>query len=141
MSVPTDAGLADDAYLRLVFTEAGDIRAICHLGRTVNRRLRTALAFRDRCCVVPGCRSAHALEIDHVLPLESGGATTLDNLALLCRHHHRLKTYDGWVLERHGPSDADPRWSFTPHPAFGQEPGLGLDRPDNRDRPEAVPRT
>ena len=128
VSVPAVAGLADDAYLRLVFTEAGDIRAICHLGRTVNRRLRTALAFRDRCCVVPGCRASHALEIDHVLPLESGGATTLDNLALLCRHHHRLKTYDGWVLERHGPSDEDPRWSFTPQPAFGQEPDLGADR-------------
>jgi len=65
-----------------------------------------------------------------------------------------LQTYDGWVLERHGPSDADPRWSFTPPPPFGQEPDLGLDRKsddhdtdtdtDNRtlfDRPpEVVPR-
>jgi hypothetical protein len=58
--------------------------------------------------------------------------TTLDNLALLCRHHHRLKTYDGWVLARHGPSDADPRWSFTPQPPFGQEPDPGPDRiPDD----------
>ena len=61
--------------------------------------------------------------------MEFGGATTLDNLALLCTHHHRLKSYDGWVLERHGPGDADPQWSFTPQPPFGQEPDLGLDRP------------
>jgi len=58
-----------------------------------------------------------------------------DSLALLCTHHHRLKTYDGWILERTGPTDQDPRWTFTPQPPFGQEPGLGLDRPDH-DRPD-----
>jgi len=39
------------------------------------------------------------------------------------------------VLARHGPTDEDPQWSFTPEPAFGQEPGLGIDKP-----PEPVPR-
>ena len=126
--VPLARALAVDSFLHLVFTEAGDIRAVAHRGRTINATLRTALAFRDRCCVVPGCTMPYGLEIDHVAPLEFGGVTTLDNLALLCRHHHRLKTYDGWVLERHGPSDADPQWSFTPQPPFGQEPDLGLDR-------------
>jgi len=127
--VPVATGLVDDAFLALVFTEAGDIRAVSHLGRTINRRLRTALAVRDRRCVVPGCPVAYGLEIDHVHPLESGGRTELSNLALLCHHHHRMKTYDGWVLERTGPTDEDPRWRFTPQPPFGQEPGLGLDRP------------
>ena len=139
--VPVAASLVDDAFVALVFTEAGDIRAVSHRGRTVNATLRTALALRDRHCVVPGCGVAYALEIDHVHPLERGGRTELDNLALLCRHHHRLKTYDGWTLERTGPTDEDPGWSFTPLPPFGQEPDLGLDRPDDRDRPEAVPRT
>ena len=127
--VPLARALAVDSYLTFVFTEAGDIRAVAHLGRTINAKLRTALTFRDRCCVVPGCGMPYGLEIDHVHPMALGGVTTLDNLALLCAHHHRLKTYDGWVLERHGPSDADPRWSFTPQPPFGQEPDLGLDRP------------
>jgi hypothetical protein len=127
--------LLDDAFLALVFTEAGDIRSVAHRGRTINAHLRTALVFRDRCCVVPGCRVAYGLEIDHVRSLESGGDTRLDNLALLCRHHHRMKTYDGWTLERTGPTDEDPEWSFTPLPPFGQEPDLGLDRP-----PEPVPR-
>jgi len=133
--VATVTGLMDDAFLALVFTEAGDIRSVSHLGRTINQHLRTGLAFRDRCCVVPGCGVAYGLEIDHVVPMEEGGVTALGNLALLCRHHHRLKTYDGWVLARHGPTDADPGWTFTPQPPFGQEPGLGIDRP-----PEAVPR-
>ena len=153
--VPLARALAVDSFLSVVFTEAGDIRAVAHLGRTINATLRTALTFRDRCCVVPGCAMPYGLEIDHVAPLAFGGVTTLDNLALLCTHHHRLKTYDGWVLERHGPSDADPRWSFTPQPPFGQEPDLGLDRkPDDPDPdpdpghrtlfdrpPEVVPRT
>ena len=141
--VPLARALAVDSFLALVFTEAGDIRAVRHLGRTINATLRTALAFRDRGCVVPGCAMPYGLEIDHVHPVALGGPTALDNLALLCRHHHRLKTYDGWVLERHGPSDEDPGWSFSPPPAFGQEPDLGLDRPDatpmptsrRRDRP------
>ena len=133
--------LLDDAFLALVFTEAGDIRSVAHRGRTINRHLRTALVFRDRCCVVPGCRVAYGLEIDHVKPLESGGDTRLDNLALLCRHHHRLKTYDGWDLARTGPTDEDPRWCFTPQAPFGQEPDLGLDRPpDPPDPPEPIPR-
>ena len=133
--VPLARALAVDSFLSVVFTEAGDIRAVAHRGRTINATLRTALTFRDRCCVVPGCAMPYGLEIDHVTPMEFGGMTTLDNLALLCTHHHRLKTFDGWVLERHGPSDADPQWSFTPQPPFGQEPDLGLDRKPHDRKP------
>jgi hypothetical protein len=138
--VPVDVvrSLVDDAYLACVFTESGDIRAVSHLGRTINAHLRTALAFRDVGCVVPGCGVGYSLEIDHVHPLEHGGATELDNLALLCSHHHRMKTYEGWTLERTGPSDADPGWTFTPQPPFGQEPDLGADI--GKRLPEPVPR-
>ena len=138
--VPVDVvrSLIDDAYLACVFTESGDIRAVSHLGRTINAHLRTALAFRDGGCVVPRCGVAYSLEIDHVHPLEHGGATELDNLALLCHHHHRMKTYEGWTLERTGPTDEDPGWTFTPQPPFGQEPDLGLDI--GKLLPEPVPR-
>ncbi len=145
-TVPVEVvrGLVDDAFLACVFTEAGDIRAVAHLGRTINRHLRTALAFRDRYCVVPGCQVAYSLEIDHVVPLESGGDTRLDNLALLCRHHHRLKTYEGWILERNGPTDEDPGWPFTPAAALrpGARPGARPGRRPGRDPsdPRPVPR-
>ena len=138
--VPVVQSLVDDSFLACVFTEAGDIRAVAHLGRTINQHLRTALALRDRGCVVPGCGVTYSLEIDHVLPLESGGDTRLDNLAILCRHHHRMKTYAGWTLARTGPTDEDPGWTFTPLPPFGQEPDLGLDRPQTGDRPDALDR-
>ncbi len=115
--------LASDSFLRLVYHRAGDIRAISHLGRTVNRRLRTALAHRDRCCVVPGCGVPFGLEIDHVVPFALGGPTELSNLALLCHHHHYLKTYEGWTLERSGTAaDGSPTWEFLPMAPFGEEP-------------------
>ena len=127
--------LANDSFLRIVFHEAGDIRAVCHLGRTINQQLRTALVFQDSTCVVPGCGTSFGLEIDHIVPFAEGGPTTLDNLALLCHHHHFLKTYEGWVLSSEGTGPmGTPRWRFEPQPAFGQEPGLGMDTDEERDK-------
>ena len=125
--------MANDSFLRLVFHRAGDIRAVSHLGRTINRSLRTALVHRDTTCVVPGCGTSYGLEIDHVIPFAEGGPTELDNLALLCGHHHDLKTYEGWVLTRisTGP-DGRPRWRFERPPPFGQEPDLGWDTDEAR---------
>ncbi len=115
--------LADDSFLRLVFHRAGDIRAVSHFGRTINRTLRTALAYRDRCCVVPGCGVFYGLEIDHIESFAAGGPTRLENLALLCHHHHFLKTYEGWTLSRVGTADdGSPTWAFDPLPPFGEEP-------------------
>jgi hypothetical protein len=133
--VPMARDLANDSFLRLVFHQAGDIRAVSHLGRTINRHLRTALVHRDTTCVVPGCGVFFGLEIDHLVPFAEGGPTELDNLALLCHHHHFLKTYEHWVLARAGTAgDGTPAWSFTPPPPFGQEPDLGIDTEEGRDR-------
>jgi hypothetical protein len=40
----------------------------------------------------PGWTDAH-----HVIPWRTGGRTDLDNLILLCRHHHRLVHEGGWT--------------------------------------------
>jgi len=131
--VPMARDMANDSFLRLVFHRAGDIRAVSHLGRTINRTLRTALAHRDRMCVVPGCGVHFGLEIDHVIPVADDGPTEIDNLALLCSHHHFLKTYEGWTLTRVGTkADGTPEWSFEAQPPFGQEPFLGIDTPEGR---------
>ena len=127
--------LTNDAYLRLIFHRAGDIQAISHRGRTINATLRTALVYRDRTCVVPGCHVPYGLEIDHVVPMAEGGPTKLENLALLCHHHHFLKTFEGWTLTRTGTDrEGTPTWSFTPQAPFGQEPDLGIDTPEGRAR-------
>lgn len=61
-------------------------------GRYPPPRLRNALLFRDGACTADGCRTASDLcDIDHILPWPQG-TTTTDNLQVLCRRHHRLKT-------------------------------------------------
>jgi hypothetical protein len=133
ISVPMARDMASDSFLRFVFHEAADIRAISHFGRTINRQLRTALVYRDRNCVVPGCGVSYGLEIDHVIPFADGGPTALENLALLCHHHHFLKTFEGWTLARVGTDrHGSPVWRFEAQAPFGQEPGLGIDTSEGR---------
>ncbi|ORA41998.1 HNH endonuclease, partial [Mycolicibacterium chubuense] len=55
----------------------------------INRRLRRALEYRDRCCAVPGCSATAGLHAHHLRHWEDGGPTDLDNLVLLCPYHHR----------------------------------------------------
>jgi hypothetical protein len=53
--------------------------------------------LRDRTCVFPWCnRPARSCDKDHIVPWDQGGSTSSDNLASLCRRHHRLKTHGGW---------------------------------------------
>lgn len=56
---------------------------------------------RDRTCRAPGCQApARQADVDHTRDWQHGGATTTDNLGLLCRHHHRLKHHPGWKLRQ-----------------------------------------
>ena len=75
--------------------------------RAVFHRDHGACGFRDR-KTGKTCGSRHALEFDHVFPLSLGGATTAENLRLLCAAHHRGKytgiheiTYPAWLLQRY----------------------------------------
>ena len=48
---------------------------------------------RDAVCRAPGCEvPAHKCEIDHIIPFDAGGTTSVDNLHCLCPQHHQLKT-------------------------------------------------
>ena len=80
------------------------------LHRLVTPGIRAALVARDRGCVFPGCdRPPGDCEAHHVRPWWADGPTSLDNLALLCPHHHR-------TVEpcRDGPWDRDDpyRWAI-----------------------------
>jgi 5-methylcytosine-specific restriction endonuclease McrA len=56
------------------------------------------VVLRDRSCVFPWCnRPARGCDKDHIVPWDQGGSTSSDNLAALCRRHHRLKTHGGWT--------------------------------------------
>ena len=87
--------------------------------RVVSPAQRSALAVRDGGCVFPGCSRPLAwCEAHHVWHWLDGGPTDLDNLALVCRAHHRAIHDGGWQLIR-GP---DGRFSATP--PYRQHPAL-----------------
>ena len=49
-----------------------------------------------------GCRRPGSqCDLDHVVPFPAGG-TCADNLAPLCRYHHRLKTHANWRVQALG---------------------------------------
>ncbi len=60
-------------------------------------RLRDQITLRDLHCVFPNCtRPARGCDLDHITPYDTGGPTASDNLAPLCRRHHRAKTHSTW---------------------------------------------
>jgi hypothetical protein len=62
--------------------------------------MRRLIEHRDRRCVFPGCRRpARRCDADHTIPYHRGGATCPDNLAMICRRHHRLKATKGWRIK------------------------------------------
>lgn len=64
------------------------------------QELKDFLLARDQSCRFPGCRqSGRRSDIDHAQSWEDGGKTSADNLGVLCRRHHRLKTHGGWKLD------------------------------------------
>jgi hypothetical protein len=57
----------------------------------VRAPLRRAIVARDRTCRFPGCDRPHPwCDAHHVEHWARGGTTSLENLVLLCRPHHRL---------------------------------------------------
>ena len=68
--------------------------------RTVSTPLKRALYSRDRGCTFPGCQRKRYLDAHHLEHWANGGETSLDNLTLLCTHHHRLLHEGGFRVER-----------------------------------------
>jgi len=87
--------LACDAAITPIIDGEAD-----HTSRVVPGATRRALIARDRGCRFPGCDCPPAwTDAHHLKHWADGGATTLDNLILLCRRHHRLVHEEGWTLE------------------------------------------
>jgi len=68
--------------------------------RSIPPSIRRALSLRDRGCAFPGCTHDRFLHGHHIHHWLHGGATTLNNLALLCTHHHHMVHEGGWSLTR-----------------------------------------
>ena len=78
-------------------------------GYAIPDRIREFVILRDGSCVFPWCtRPARRCDIDHIQAYDhqadlegrpQPGPTHTDNLAALCRFHHRLKTHTAWRYE------------------------------------------
>jgi 5-methylcytosine-specific restriction endonuclease McrA len=62
--------------------------------RTIPPALRRALQHRDRGCRFPGC-GVRIGQGHHIRHWAHGGPTTLSNLVILCRRHHRAVHEEG----------------------------------------------
>ncbi len=84
--------LACDAeILPAVLGSNSEVLDVGRAQRLVTPPIRAALALRDRGCVFPGCDApASICHAHHLVPWWAGGATSTQNLALLCPHHHGL---------------------------------------------------
>ncbi|WP_148574927.1 HNH endonuclease signature motif containing protein [Nocardioides caldifontis] len=69
-------------------------------------RLRAQIDHLDTTCVFPWCGSQGRHDLDHITeyadPADGGppGQTNSQNLAKLCRYHHRVKTHTAWRYRR-----------------------------------------
>lgn len=107
--------LACDAeLLPIVLGGDGEILDVGRDHRLVTPAIRAALTVRDRGCIFPGCdRLPVDCEAHHIQPWQAGGPTSFDNLALLCRHHHRT------VEPAKDPLDRPRQWQIELHPKTG----------------------
>ncbi|HEY0644754.1 MAG TPA: hypothetical protein VGD39_15105 [Nocardioides sp.] len=100
--------------------------------------MAAAVRWRDQTCVFPGChRPAERADLDHIeeyVPLDQGGPpgqTHPDNLAPLCRKHHRAKTFGTFAYRRL--ADGSYQWTLPTGTRVTTDP------PTSRPRPEPSP--
>lgn len=102
----------------------------------VPQPMRRALAVRDGGCAFPGCdRPPGWTQAHHITHWAHGGPTKIENLVLLCGHHHRTIHHDDWEVRiNHGqPEFIPPRWldperkprRENPHPNLARTASAG----------------
>lgn len=97
-----DLCMSPDARWRRLVTDpvTGELVAMSTSAYRIPQQLREAIKARDVSCRFPGCHTrAEFFDCDHVVP-HPAGQTCADNLAGLCRRHHRTKTFTAWKVQR-----------------------------------------
>jgi hypothetical protein len=93
--------IACDAKITPIVVDGNGVPlAVGRTRRTVTPAQWLALVIRDTGCIFPGCdRPASWCQAHHLIPWEEGGPTDLDNLVLVCDHHHDAVHHHGWEIE------------------------------------------
>jgi hypothetical protein len=91
--------IACDASVSALTVAGSEPLSVGREKRSIPAALRRALAHRDRGCRFPGCdRPPEWTDGHHVTHWAHGGETSVANLVLLCRVHHRRVHDEGWSL-------------------------------------------
>ena len=114
LSAETTRRLSCDAWLVAAILDAhGAVLDIGRRSRIVPAPMRRAVIVRDGGCAFPGCgRPARWCQAHHIWHWSKGGPTALDNLVLLCAHHHNVVHHHGWQVHL----DPNRLPVFTPPP-------------------------
>jgi hypothetical protein len=99
IAAETARRLACDASVVAISERNGRTVRIGRKTRTISPGVRRGLRARDRGCRFPGCEDHRFVDAHHVRHWARGGETTLDNLVLLCRRHHRLVHEGGFGVD------------------------------------------
>ncbi|HUR14803.1 MAG TPA: DUF222 domain-containing protein [Mycobacteriales bacterium] len=92
--------LCDARISRLLVDSKGEVLSLQSLTGHITRAQRRAVSARDHHCIAKGCTRPPAFcDVHHLVHLEHGGSTSVDNLVLLCRRHHVL--WHKGLLKRH----------------------------------------
>jgi hypothetical protein len=92
--------LGCDAALAPILESRGEVLSVGRRTRSIPPHIRRALDARDKGCRFPGCERRRWVDAHHIHHWAMGGQTSLDNLVLLCRHHHRLVHEGGYSVRR-----------------------------------------
>ena len=101
VSAETSERIACDCCVTTIKEDAaGEPLSIGRRSRTIPPPMRRALQARDGGCRFPGCTRHRFCDGHHIVHWQNGGETSLDNLVLLCRYHHRLVHEGGFDCRR-----------------------------------------
>ena len=121
----TSVGSHDVVFRRLLTDpDTGYLVDVAEHQYRPSAQLDRAVRSRDGVCRFPGCNrpattTRSGTDLDHTIPWPRG-QTTAANLAVLCRHHHRLKHSPGWSAELD--SDGVMVWTTPAGKTFCTEP-------------------
>ena len=119
--VPSDLMtlLCDSRISKQIFSRDGVILDHGQAHRLCTPQQRRAVIARDRTCRFPGCHHTYqSSQVHHAIHWKNGGNSDIDNLVMLCWHHHRFVHRNDITIFRHrdGWSFRDGNgWEYTAH--------------------------
>jgi len=114
----------DAMWMRvLTHPETGVVLSVGRTQYSPPASLRRLAKWRADRCMGPGCgMPASRCEVDHTIAWEHGGDTALENLAPLCKGHHKVKHHGGWQLKQITESGGAVEWTSPAGRRYVVEP-------------------